>query len=410
MKLLFYNHTEKVSGAERVLLLILSQLKAQEFACHVLCPRGALMQAVENKGVPCQEVEPLEARFTWRPDQLWRYLRSFLHVVACVRTHVKMLAPDLIHANSIRAGLVMTAATMGMRVPVIWHLHDMLPHHPISTAIRCFALCFSRLRFLAVSEATAARFRGTLLRMFPRRISIRVILNCVDTDVFQPNDTQRQTSRAELGLTETQFAIGMIGQITPRKNQQGLLQAFAQIAPRLPQARLLIAGEPMFTEADQQYHQHLLQTADALGITGQVLWLGARRDVPELMQALDLLVVNSLAEPCGLVVLEGLASGLSIIVTAVGGNVELVHHGINGWTVPVNENQKLAAAIQTLEQLPTLREQLSHNARLSAVQRFTVKMFMKSLRAFYLDSGMPSPVRSPEIRAKLPRQQPSSEP
>lgn len=384
MKVLFYNHTASVSGAERVLLIIVSQLSKREFEPVVLCPSGDLQAEVEAIGVPSLTVEPLEARFTWRPNLLFHYLASFVRAILSVRQKVKSIAPDLIHANSIRAGLTMTAATIGRRVPVVWHLHDLLPHHPLSTMIRAFALSSSRLRLLAVSQATAQRFRGLLLRAFAKRIPTTTILNCVDTNKFRPNQELGNATRAALRLPDTTFAIGIVGQITERKGQLGLLRAFAKVAKKLPQTVLLVVGEPLFTTADQQYHQRLRQTADELGIAGQVRFLGARRDIPALMQALDLLVVNSLEEPCGLVVLEGMASGLPVIATAVGGNPEILHHGSSGWLVPARRDAALAQAILHLAQLPGLRWQLSLNARIKTMRHFAIEIYMNKLREFYL--------------------------
>jgi L-malate glycosyltransferase len=380
-KLLFYNHTSTVSGAERVLLLIAANLDKTEFESVVLCPAGDLQTQVKAIGKPCHTVEPLEARFTWRPDLLLRYLASFVRVMRNVRAQVQAIAPDLIHANSIRAGLVMTAATIGLRVPVLWHLHDLLPHHPISTAIRAVVLCAQRVRLLAVSHATAERFRGVLLRL--KRVPSRVILNCADTEKFQPDEAARAAIRTELQLDATTPVVGIIGQITARKNQLGVIRAFALVVRELPQAVLLIAGEPLFTAADQQYAQHLKQVVAELGITHQVRFLGARRDVPALMQALDILVMNSLAEPCGLVVLEGMASGLPVIATAVGGNPEMIHHALSGWLVPSDDAQTLAVEMVNLLRAPLLRRQLGRNARMRVCDQFTIPKYLSEIERFY---------------------------
>ena len=381
MKLLFYNHTATVSGAERVLLLIVSQLDKAEFESVVLCPAGDLQTEVQAIGVPCLSVEKLEARFTWRPDLLLRYLASFVRAILSVRTQVKIIAPNLIHANSIRAGLVMTAATIGLRVPVLWHLHDLLPHHPISTAIRVCVLLSPRVRLLAVSKATAERFRGLLLRL--RRVPVKVILNCADTEKFQPNAERRAALRAELQLEADTPVVGIIGQITARKDQRGLIRAFALVVQELPQAVLLIVGEPLFTAADQHYDQQLKQVVAELGLAHQVRFLGARRDVPALMQTLDVLVVNSLAEPCGLVVLEGMASGLPVLATAVGGNPEMIHHALSGWLVPPNDERALATEILNLLRSPSLRRQLGRNARRRVREQFTIPQYLKELERFY---------------------------
>lgn len=380
MKLLFYNHTGTVSGAERVLMLMLEQLDRSEFAPLVMCPaQGSLRELIEAAGVPWIETEELHARFTWRPDQLLGYLRSFYRVIRNVRRQIRSAAPDLIHANSIRAGLVMTLATAGLRVPVIWHLHDLLPRHPLSTAIRLCALASSRRRLLAVSQATADRFKGILLRRAP----VTVLVNAADTDRFRPDAESRRTIRAEPGLSETTPVIGIIGQITERKGQRGLLHAFARVVRQMPQAVLLVVGAPLFTEADQQYYERLIRTTEQLGLTQHVRFLGARADVPVLMRALDVLVVNSLAEPCGLVVLEGMASGLPVIATAVGGNPEMIEHNHSGWLVPSGDEQALAVAILKLSGEPHLRAHLGQHARARVLAHFSVSAFMARLADFY---------------------------
>src|SRR2546427_12315187 len=82
LKVLFYNHAGQVSGAERVLLLALARLNGAHFAPVVICPAaGPLKEMVTELGVPCDEVDGLKARFTWRLDRLLSYLGSFLRLV-----------------------------------------------------------------------------------------------------------------------------------------------------------------------------------------------------------------------------------------------------------------------------------------------------------------------------------------
>ena len=183
MKILFYNHTGQVSGAERVLLLILAQLGHDRFEPLLLCPgEGELCKGAKAVGVRYETVNSLEARFTWRPQLLFRYLRSFVSVMLQVRARVRESAPELIHANSIRAGLVISAATVGLRVPIVWQDHDLPPRHPISTLIRFFVLLFPPARIVAVSHVAADRLRGKYLSYFGKRVTLTVIHNAVDLD------------------------------------------------------------------------------------------------------------------------------------------------------------------------------------------------------------------------------------
>lgn len=383
MKVLFYNHTAQVSGAERVLLLLLARLNHRTFDRVVICPAdGPLKEMVGELSVSCYEVDGLKARFTWRIDHLVRYLSSFWRLISQVRAHVRRVNPDLIHANSVRAGLVATAATIGLRLPVIWHVHDMLPRHPLSTAIRLVALCSARTRIVAISRAVAERFRGHVLRSTKARASITVIHNAVDLEKFYPDGVSRQKTRNDLKLSPTDQAIGIIGQITPRKGQLPLLEAFALVLKQLPQAKLIVVGAPLFNR-DENYFRSLTERAQTLSIADQVRFLGAREEIPAITGALDLLVVNSLVEPFGLVVLEGMACGTPVLATAVDGIPEIIRHGDDGWLVPSGDKNALAAAIVDLINQAQLRAKLSAAALAKVRTQFTVERYIAAVEESY---------------------------
>ena len=340
---------------------------------------------------------PLEARFTWRLDLVIRYLVSFAEVIRCARRLVIDEAPDLIHANSIRAGLVMSAATMGLDMPVIWHAHDILPRHPLSTAIRLFAIVTRRNRILAVSQAVAKRFRGVVLRPLKRRVPIVVIHNAVDLERFQPNAKDREEIRCALGLSETQPVVGIVGQLTTRKGQMELIEAFARVSRDAEDVVLLVAGAALFNR-DEEFAEQLERAVEKLGIADRVRFLGPRDDIPELMQGIDLLVVNSHEEPFALTVLEGLSSGTAVLATAVGGTPEMIRHGENGWLVKARDRNALVKAMLTLLRDESLRRQLGREGRQEAIARFSTKRFLREVEELYRDvlnsGGTPQPTKS----------------
>ena len=381
MKILFYNHTGQVSGAERVLLMILKGLDRSRFDTVVACPENSrLIGMVSDLGVRTAGIDPLHARFTWRVDRLIRYLASFVAVIRAARATVRSEAPDIIHANSIRAGLVMSVATLGLNVPVVWHAHDILPRHPLSVAIRLFA-CACRLNhIIAVSRAVANRF-GVLVRMFGP-VPVTTIHNAVDLERFRPNSESRREMRRAFGAADTEILIASVGQLTPRKGQRELVDAFADVARESPNVLLLIVGEPLFNR-DREYADSLARAAHSLGLADRIRFLGSREDVPALMQALDILVVNSQDEPFALTVLEGLASGIPVLASAVGGTPEMIRHGENGWLVGTRDRKRLAEAIMSLIHEPELRKRLGRNGRTEAVVRFSTDRFLGEIEAVY---------------------------
>ena len=388
MKILFYNHTGQVSGAERVLLMVLARLDRRRFDPVMICPeQGPLLSLATSLGVPVQSIPGLDARFTWRLDHLLRYLKSFGLVIRQLRRRVIHLKPDLIHANSIRAGLVATAATRGLGTRVVWHLHDLLPRHPLSAGVRAFAFLCARTRMIAVSRAVAENFGGMLVGLKNR---ITVILNAIDMETFQPDQIARRRVRDELNLGEHHPVIGIVGQLTPRKGQLELIRAFANMLEESPKAVLLVIGAPLFNR-DDEYEQLLKDTSRELGISDHVRLLGARTDVAAIMQALDLLVVNSAAEPFGLVALEAMASGTPVLAAARDGLTEIVEHGVDGWLVTPGDEAALVAAILELSREPELCARLAKAGKKKIAARFLADRYLMELESFYEGAMMVRP-------------------
>ncbi len=382
MKILFYNHTGQISGAERVLLIILAGGDRRRFIPAVLCPAdGPLMNKVRELGVKTIAIDRLDARFTLRLDRLADYAASFVRLIRAARAAVIKEAPDIIHANSIRAGLVMSAATIRLDVPVVWHVHDLLPRHVLSTAIRLFAAASRRNRIVAVSRAVANRFQGQLIHSFRGRVE--TIYNAVDIERFYPDPRSRKEIRRALGI-EAAKVIGIVGQLTPRKGQLELIEAFAETSREFPDTVLLIVGEPLFNR-DAEYAKSVANAARSAGVADRILFLGQREDTPAVMRGLDLLVVNSRTEPFGLTVIEAMASGVPVLATAVDGIKEIVRHGENGWLVKSLDRGALVKAMLTLLRDQSLRRQLGREGRREAIARFSTKRFLTEVEELYCD-------------------------
>ncbi|HEX3229240.1 MAG TPA: glycosyltransferase family 4 protein [Pyrinomonadaceae bacterium] len=385
MKIVFYNHTGKVSGAERLLLNASRRLDGVEFDRVMVCPAdGPLADLAGEAGMTVHTVANLEARFTWRPGAFLRYGKSFVRVISDFRQKIIELNPDLIHANSIRAGLVATGATMGLKMKVVWHLHDLLPRHPLSSAIRMVAARSKRSRMIAVSQAVRRNFCGLLSPSLHNRIT--VILNAIDLKNFSAVGNDREEIRNGLLLENGDFAIGIVGQLTPRKGQMELLEAFEKLLRKVPRAVLVIAGAAIFNR-DGEYEELLRSMALRLGISHRVRMLGARQDVPEIMRALDLLVVNSRREPFGLVACEAMAVGTPVLATACDGLPEIIDHRRNGWLVPFGDQQTLVDALSFLAERPEVRSELAGVAREDVAKRFALERYMNELQAFYREQA-----------------------
>ena len=390
MKILFYNHTGKVSGAERILLLALKKLNRSRFEPLVVCPAsGTLSEEVSKLGIPCKSLDQLEARFTFRIDFLIKYLISFYRTIAQLRREILAENPNLIHANSVRAGLAASAASIRTGIPVFWHLHDEMPHHPLSTAIRWFAAFSYRTHLISTCKAVADSFRGTVLGLFGKHIPLRVVENAIELERFTPDAANRQKIREELELSDEEFVVGIVGLITPRKGQLGLIRSFAQAGKQMPGSTLLIVGAPMFNK-DYLYLEELERSVERLGLEKSVRFLGLRNDVSAIMQSLDVLVVNSKSEALVIVAIEAMACGTPVIATTVGGIKEMIAHQVNGWLVPYGDRELLQNALVTLRHKPELRAKFAKNGREIVASRLHADRFIAELEEFFLEFGLQS--------------------
>jgi glycosyltransferase involved in cell wall biosynthesis len=108
------------------------------------------------------------------------------------------------------------------------------------------------------------------------------------------------------------------------------------------------------------------------------------------MQALDLLIVNSTAEPFGLVIVEAMACGTSVLAASVDGIPEIIQHGVNGWLVPPGDERLLSEAIVHLSSQPKLRSRMAKQGKQHVASRFAADRYMFELRAFYQSVAQPS--------------------
>lgn len=386
MKICYYNHTGHVSGAERVLFMAMGGVDRQEHDVMLVAPDSpAMLSFCEGQGIQLRPAPELSARFTYRPDRLLFYLWSVLKLVARLRSIIKRERPDVIHANSTRAGIVAAIASIGMSMPVLWHIHDVLPRHVVSSAIRMLALLSGRNQIIAVSQATAEGFQAKLLRRFSKRVPVRVVHNGIDVHSARSLPAEAAEFLKSQGINETDFRIGIVGQIAPRKGHLGLIRALAALcASDLPNARLLVVGAAIFNR-DSEYLALVKQEAERLGVAKHVLFLGHRSDVATVLQSLDVLVLNSSSEPFSIVLLEALANGIPVIATRVDGVPELIINDVCGKLFDVGDEGALKHALRTVACNRELAHQMGTAGRERVASHFSREIFVTKVCNLYAD-------------------------
>lgn len=209
---------------------------------------------------------------------------------------------------------------------------------------------------------------------------ITQIYNGVDTDKFCPGGSDRREPLPESFRGEDAFVVGTVGRARPVKDQATLLRAAAAALQRRPslreRLRVVVVGEgPSLDE--------LVRLAASLAIQDLTWFAGARDDVAQLLRAMDLFVLPSLNEGISNTLLEAMATGLPLLATAVGGNVELVERGVVGECVSPSDVSGLAGLIEAYASDPSLCARHGAAARRRAIERFSLESMVSQYRAVY---------------------------
>jgi glycosyltransferase involved in cell wall biosynthesis len=215
----------------------------------------------------------------------------------------------------------------------------------------------------------------------------QVIGNPVDLLRFDPERIDRRAVRAALGLGTEDFVTAVLAQITPWKGQEEAIRALAHARARHPHAKLLLVGAAKFVAKATRYDNRtylagLHRLVSELGLEEHVQFLGERDDVPEVLGAVDALLVPSWEEPFGRTVIEAMAMGVPVIATSVGGPAEVITDGRDGLLVAPREPDAWAGAICELVESPELRERLARHGRLRA-QDFSADAHAEALLSAY---------------------------
>ena len=199
----------------------------------------------------------------------------------------------------------------------------------------------------------------------------------VDTKKFHVGGTDRGEKRRELGLTEEDFLILTVAEMTKNKNHSTVLKALALLrdTPDFEKMYYLICGR-----GEQQ--DALEAEAEELGIREHVMFLGYRQDVPELCRCSDIFAFMSFREGMPVALMEAMGCGLPAVCSKIRGNTDLIEDGVDGLFAE-NTPQGVAQAVVKLYRDPALREKLG-SAAAQTVSRFDAGQVQQKMKEIYL--------------------------
>jgi glycosyltransferase involved in cell wall biosynthesis len=372
LRVLYVSHTGHLGGGERSLLDLLHALPGSVDP-HVACPPGPFHDAIRAMGVPVSTIPGTDGSLKLDPVQTPKALADITRASLAVKRLARRLRVDLVHGNSIRGGLIAAIASDLGGPPALVHVRDCLPDSRASRLVTRL-VCRRTAGVIANSKYTLDRFLGD------RSVDFAcVVHNPVDTQRFQPENGSRNGHGPTLGV---------VAQLTPWKGQADAVRTLARVKEDFPSARLLLAGSAKFVSRatrfdNPAYVRDLRTLSQELGVEEDVVFLGEVPDPESVYRCLDILLVPSWEEPFGRAVLEGMASGVPVVSTQVGGPAEIVTAPDEGVLLPAREPDTWARAVSALLADPDRRRHMAERARVRATTGFSVDRHVSGVLEAY---------------------------
>jgi glycosyltransferase involved in cell wall biosynthesis len=349
-----------VGGAEEMVLNLVRYLPARfEAMVCAIHEAGPIGEEIRRTGTPVTVLGLTPG--LRRPGDLLGIAR-----------HLRAARPQIVHTFLLTASLYGRLAAILARVPLVVGTEVNIYEHKRPAHALAERLLMAGTDRIVVSAESVRDFY--VKQVHAERSKVDVIYNAVDFTQAQAT-ASRAEMRSTLGLPIGARVAGIIARLTEQKGYRFLFDALAS-HPALADVHLLAVGG-----GEQQ--DALVRDADAKGLSSRVHFLGPRRDLGNLLAAMDVFVLPSLWEGLPLSMVLAMGAGVPVVATRVAGIPEVVDDGRTGLLVPPGDAEALGAALARVLNEPELRRRMSEEARASVLPRFGVNRYVDSVVALY---------------------------
>jgi glycosyltransferase involved in cell wall biosynthesis len=349
-------------GAETVVLDLASRLDSTQFRSIVLLPREDwLSRNLRDRGVPTFFVNSK----AWYDFQLPRGMAKL----------IRKEKVDLIHSHLPGQNFYSCAVGLMTGPKTVATYHGALELAQ-SQGLRG-AIQLGTVKRTADAVVVVCDFMGKMLRdiHFPARKILR-IYNGIPIERYEvPGDGRL---RRELAISNRTKIVGTVANLRQTKGYEFLVQAAGKVLAAAPDTRFVAIGD-----INQDIAKPLFEAVRQLGIQERFHFLGFRKDIPELLNELDIFVLPSVSEGFPLVALEAMAASRPIVVTRSGGPQEIVDDERNGLLVPPGDADALADKISELLLHPDRAAELARSARAKVGSAFSIEKMISSYEQLY---------------------------
>lgn len=291
---------------------------------------------------------------------------------------------DIVHTHTAKAGFLGRIAAFLARTPIVIHtLHGatfgefVSPlRHRVYVALEKISAALTD-KMISVGEDLKERY---LQRRIGNPGQYLIIRSGMDLGEFyragSAGSEQQHRIRESLGLRDTDYVIGNISRLEPRKGHGYFIEAAAAICPKHPEVKFLIVG-------DGELRGALEQQVRELNLSGVVLFTGFRKDIAQVLATFDILALTSLWEGLPRVLVQAAAVGKPIVSFSVEGAREIVEEGKNGFVVPAKDVSLLVERLTWLIENPRAGRQMGEWGKSRVDDEWRVETMVEKIQNLY---------------------------
>lgn len=366
-KILHITSTKLYWGSEKSFILLVRKVR-DKYNNYVLTVNGPIIKDLTNYKIPYglyNEVGLTKA-----------LMIKFLKFTYNLSRFIKQNQFNLIHANDLNSSQFSILAAKLANIKSVVHIRD--PY--LSKNLKWMNVIILNManRIIAISKDV----KKELIKkgIYDKKIS--VVYNAIELSKENNIDYNFKTKlRQEILGYKEDHLIGICGRIAPVKGHDYFFRAVPDILKKFESTRVLVVGEDPSEKKD--FLRKIMKIAFDLKINDNISFLGFRNDMQTIMKCLDILIVPSLAEPFGRVVIEGMAAKTPIIATSVGGIPEIIDNGINGILIPPMDERAIATAAIDLLSNRSYAMELVKNAEKKVEENFLVEIQLSKIEKIY---------------------------
>ena len=369
-------HVATLDMSVRFLLLNqLLRLKAHGYDVHAVCRPGEWIDEIESYGIKVHTVQ------MHRSVSLFHDSLTLWKLYNCLKRE----GFDIVNTHTPKAGILGPIAAKLAGVPIIIHtVHGFLFHDNVPIPKRFIFMGAEKLT-ATFADYLFSQSREDIEQAIKHKIglpeNIFYIGNGIDVARFSPHNISiaPQKKREEVGIKADELVVGIVARLVYEKGYLELFQAAVELVRKFDNVKFLVVG-PVETDRKDAVNLDILEE---MGIDEKVLFLGMRKDMPELYSTMDIFVLPSWREGIPRALMEAMAMEVPVVATNIRGCREVVKNGETGLLVPVRNHQALAEAIALLLQDEQKRIEMGKAGRKYILANFTEDIVYQRILQLY---------------------------